>query len=651
MPRMQRTSDEGPLFVEHEVIGNWPVGRIYPTPKQVPSGWKLSRLTAVARLESGHTPSRRVPQYWDGGVPWISLHDTDALGSNEILVTAMTISQAGLENSSARLLPKGTVVFSRTATVGKTTIMGREMATSQDFANYVCGTELDNKYLVYLFRFMQREWQRLMAGSTHNSIYMPVFQELAILLPPIGEQRMLAEALSDADALIESLEQLLVKKRQIKQGAMQELLTGKKRLPGFTSKWEVKTLGDLFHISGGLSASRDQLSSEGVYYLHYGDIHLSTKTFVDVRTDGVEIPKLEIKVGMVSPKSLLADGDIVFVDASEDDEGTSRHVVIFNEDGIPFISGLHTIVAKSKTGELDRGYKRYCFQTSAVKSQFKFFAVGTKVSGISKTNIAKVKIPVPVVVEQAAIATILVAMDAEIAALDGKLAKARQLKQGMMQELLTGRIRLARPSAQVLSFPVKESASVTDISHNTHFNEAVVIAVLSAKFGSETFPLGRFRRTKYSYLLHRHAEHEAAGFMKKAAGPYNPRTRYGGAEKIALQNRYVRVLSTGKSEGFVADENIAQAEGYFEKWYGAEALTWLEQFRYQKNDALELLTTVDMACEDLSRVGKAATLFPVKQIIQDSPEWKAKLNRAVFSDDNIATTIQSCGQLFPIEEE
>ncbi len=101
-----------------------------------------------------------------------------------------------------------------------------------------------------------------------------------------------------------------------------------------------------------------------------------------------------------------------------------------------------TIVAKSKTNELEYRYRRYCFQTNAVKAQFRFFAVGTKVSGISKTNIARIALPVPSVPEQTAIAAILSDMDAEIAALEEELAKARQLKQGMMQELLTGRIRL-----------------------------------------------------------------------------------------------------------------------------------------------------------------------------------------------------------------
>jgi type I restriction enzyme S subunit len=223
---------------------------------------------------------------------------------------------------------------------------------------------------------------------------------------------------------------------------MQELLTGKRRLPGFRGAWGLSRLGELFNFSGGLSASRDQLSSDGYCYLHYGDIHTSRKCFVDVGSEYQEIPKLHIPLNKVPASSMLDDGDVVFVDASEDDEGTSRHVVIINPQKIPFISGLHTIVAKSKTGALDNSYRRYCFQTPAIQTQFRFFAVGTKVSGISKTNIVKITLPVPSVPEQIAIADILSDMDTEITTLEAKLAKVRGLKHGMMQKLLTGRIRL-----------------------------------------------------------------------------------------------------------------------------------------------------------------------------------------------------------------
>lgn len=184
------------------------------------------------------------------------------------------------------------------------------------------------------------------------------------------------------------------------------------------------------------------MSSEGHCYLHYGDIHKSTKTFVDVRGEYSDIPKLAIPLKRIPAKSLLTDGDIVFVDASEDDEGTSRHVVIVNGENIPYISGLHTIAAKSKRAALDNGYKRFCFQSRDIKRQFYYYAVGTKVSGISKTNIARIFLPIPPLPEQRAIANFLSDMDTEIAALEKRRDKTRLLKQGMMQELLTERIRL-----------------------------------------------------------------------------------------------------------------------------------------------------------------------------------------------------------------
>ncbi|MBI5193410.1 MAG: restriction endonuclease subunit S [Nitrospirae bacterium] len=128
---------------------------------------------------------------------------------------------------------------------------------------------------------------------------------------------------------------------------------------------------------------------------------------------------------------------------SEDDEGASKHIVLFNSEGIPFISGLHTIVSKSKNDIIDNRYKRYCFQPSYVKSQFKFYAVGTKVTGISKTNIAKILIPLPPSkAEQTAIAAALSDADVLISSLEKLIAKKRNIKQGAMQELLTGKKRL-----------------------------------------------------------------------------------------------------------------------------------------------------------------------------------------------------------------
>lgn len=481
-------------------------------------------------------------------------------------------------------------------------------------------------------------------GDAIVHITASALSEVRVPVPSIkSEQEAIAEALGDADALIESLQQLIAKKRATKQGAMQALLTGRQRLPGFTGGWQSKRLDDLFSFSGGFSASRDQLGAEGCCYLHYGDIHTSSKSFVDVCSGAANIPKLDIALNRVPGDSMLDDGDVVFVDASEDEEGTSKHIVVSNPEGTPFISGLHTIVAKATSDDLVHAYRQYCFQTDAVKAQFRFFAVGTKVLGVSKSNIGKIELRFPTREEQTAIASILSDMDAEIEALEARLAKTRALKTGMMQALLTGRIRLVRPAMGSVLPKEKTKLQVAGAaSHNKHFNEAVVIGVLARCFGSEAYPLGRFRRTKLAYLLHRHWEGYADGFMKKAAGPYDPGVRYGGAEAIALKSGYVKKSRKKKGEGFVAGDQIATAEGYFRKWYGADVLEWLEQFRKVTNEGLELLTTVDMAVVELKEAGKRVDVVGVKDILRTHKEWQPKLGRALFSDRNIARAIDRC---------
>ena len=212
------------------LANDWRQGRVQSGLEVIPEAWQLVPLTSVARLESGHTPSRRKSEYWNGDVPWISLHDTKRLDAPSITETEQKITEEGLRNSSARLLPAGTVVFSRTATVGKCTIMGRSMSTSQDFANYVCGPSLHNRYLMHLFRHMQSEWTRLMAGSAHKTVYMPVFRELQILLPPFDEQKRIA---SVADVANQRVEREWAKVNQfelVKRGLMSVLLTGQVRV-------------------------------------------------------------------------------------------------------------------------------------------------------------------------------------------------------------------------------------------------------------------------------------------------------------------------------------------------------------------------------------------------------------------------------------
>ena len=159
---------------------------------EVPTHWQVMPIRYAARLESGHTPSRNHPEYWeDCSVPWFTLADVWQIRQarrDVIFETKEKVSEMGLANSAARLLPKGTVMLSRTASVGFSAIMGVEMATTQDFANWVCGDRLRPEFLLHVLRSMQGEFSRLMMGSTHNTIYMPDIQALRFALPPVEEQ-------------------------------------------------------------------------------------------------------------------------------------------------------------------------------------------------------------------------------------------------------------------------------------------------------------------------------------------------------------------------------------------------------------------------------------------------------------------------------
>jgi type I restriction enzyme S subunit len=169
----------------------------------LPAGWEWVPLLRLAKQETGHTPSRSRADYWDGGVPWI--RDAGAHHGREINETMQTISEAGLANSSARLLPAGTVCLSRTASVGYVTMMARPMATSQDFATWTCTEALVPEYLMYALMAEGDDIRNFGMGSTHTTIYFPEVRAFHIALPPIDEQREIVAriraALAHADRL------------------------------------------------------------------------------------------------------------------------------------------------------------------------------------------------------------------------------------------------------------------------------------------------------------------------------------------------------------------------------------------------------------------------------------------------------------------
>jgi type I restriction enzyme S subunit len=159
-------------------------------------GWRWELLRDVAKLATGHTPDRKRPEYWKGDVPWITLSDIRQLDGRIAEETGEYVTELGIQKSSAVKLPAGTVCFSRTASVGFVTVMGSEMATSQDFVNWVCAPRLNPIYVLHAFMYSRSRLRALSTGSTHKTIYFPTVERFRILVPPLSLQAAFAQRLA-----------------------------------------------------------------------------------------------------------------------------------------------------------------------------------------------------------------------------------------------------------------------------------------------------------------------------------------------------------------------------------------------------------------------------------------------------------------------
>lgn len=183
----------------------------------LPEGWRWIKLTDLARLETGHTPSRRHPEYWGGDVPWVGIRDATNNHGTTISNTAQHTNELGIRNSSARILPPYTVCLSRTASVGYVIVMGIPMATSQDFVNWVCGPNLDYRYLKYVLLAERKSFLRFASGTTHQTIYFPEVKAFHIAAPPLHIQHGIADVLSVLDDRITLLRETNTLLEQIAQ--------------------------------------------------------------------------------------------------------------------------------------------------------------------------------------------------------------------------------------------------------------------------------------------------------------------------------------------------------------------------------------------------------------------------------------------------
>lgn len=342
-------------------------------------------------------------------------------------------------------LKAGDLVTARTGYPGTTSIVPGKYENSQSFTTLITRPRRSVNS-IYLCYFINSEagkvfFEQNQAGGGQKNVNAGMLKNMPIPLPPTyAEQEAIAGALSDADAWIESLEQLTAKKRQIKQGAMQELLTGRRRLPGFSGEWTRIRLGDEIDLLTGFPFPSQGYAKSGIRLLRGSNIKRGETDWSE------DITQYWSDVSIALKEYVLREGDIV---VAMDGSLVGRSFAQLSSLDLPAL--LLQRVARIRSTTIDMGYLKEHVCSDSFTVYCDSVKTVTAIPHISPKDIRDFTLPLPQCKEeQSAISTALREISEDVAELEFKLAKARQIKQAMMQELLTGRIRLIEPATSTV---------------------------------------------------------------------------------------------------------------------------------------------------------------------------------------------------------
>ncbi|SNS03042.1 type I restriction enzyme, S subunit [Humidesulfovibrio mexicanus] len=407
----------------------------------IPEEWEVTSLNTLAMIRTGIAKNSKVVPANPVQVHYLRVANVQDGYLDLSDMAKLTVSQEDIRHYA--VLP-GDVLMNEGGDLDK---LGRGTLWSGELTpcvhqNHVfvvrCGENLIPHFLNCWTGSTQARRYFLLAGrQTTNlaSINKTSLGQLPVPRPPLPEQRAIAAALSDVDALLAKLDQLLAKKRDLKQAAMQQLLTGKRRLPGFSGEWPRRSMNALGSTYGGLAGKTKADFGHGTArYIPF--INIMTNTVINpLWFEPVNILATEVQ-------NQALEGDLFFNGSSETPEEVGFCSVLIDEVPSLFLNSF-CFGFRFHPGVKANGlFFAYWFRSSEGRKAMAILAQGATRYNIAKSAFAKLEVPQPSESEQTAIAAVLSDMDAEIAELETRRDKTRALKQGMMQELLTGRIRL-----------------------------------------------------------------------------------------------------------------------------------------------------------------------------------------------------------------
>lgn len=514
----------------------------------IPEDWEVTTLGSLGSIVGGGTPSTSNHSFWDGDIQWFTPAE---IGENKYVAKSKrTISNYGLKYSSANILPQGAILLTTRATIGDSAILLNKATTNQGFHSIIVNTEYYNEYVYYILKTKVSDMLLLASGSTFAEISKTKLSIIKIVKPPIAEQKAIAEALSDVDDLITALDKKIAKKRLIKQGAMQELLTGKKRLPGFEEEWEEKRLGDISDIYQPQTISQEDFTIDG-YNVYGANGVIGKYKFYNHTTIQVMITCRGSSCGAVNMSN-----------------------------GYCWITGNAMVINMDKY-KINKAYVYYYLLNQDLSE----LITGSGQPQIVRTPLREFTIKIPKILdEQQAIATILSDMDKEIAELEAQRDKYRLVKSGMMQKLLTGEIRLKKPQAS----QILESKAIPVDAH--------IIAghIVNRLYKSEGW--GRTKLQKSLHLAGYYAQiYIGNEYIRNTAGPDDQRLmNY--IDQQFRQFNHVKItrvkLNNGKIHyNYTPTSLIQEVEMAYEKYP--------ENVRKQIDLLIDKMNVMDLDCAEI----------------------------------------------------
>lgn len=374
----------------------------------IPQEWEVEPLHYLGQIYSGGTPDTEVEEYWNGDIVWCTPSDITKLTTKYIEYTDVKITDRGLKESSATLLPPQSIVVCTRATIGNAAICTTDIATNQGFKNIIPNKETNSEWLYYMIIYSKPRLVRLGCGSTFLEVSKKDFSRFKILVPPLPEQQKIAEVLGTWDKTIEKQTQLIKKLELRKKGLMQQLLTGKKRLPGFSGEWRKVKLEEIASLYQPQTIQSEDLLSTGFPVYGANGLIGYYKKF------NHELPQVVITC-----------------------RGSSCGTVNYTPEKC-WITGNAMVLNVDNNQNINKTFFYYLISNSS----FAHLISGSGQPQIVRQPLLKFELLIPTFKEQTAIAQVLTTADREIELAQQKFELLRQQKRGLMQQLLTGKKRV-----------------------------------------------------------------------------------------------------------------------------------------------------------------------------------------------------------------